>query len=119
MLFESARTDDAKGVDVHGARHAAVGQQLGRHVGYCPKCLRADVRLIVVHQPAQPKVGQSAGTRDASESSHNTTQHNTTQHNTTQHNTTQHKPTQRNAVQNKQHNTTIACKCVFCDPVNL
>lgn len=58
MPVRQGRTKDGEGVDVHFGRHAALAEQLWRHVRHRPKALRADVRRVHVQHPTQPEVRQ-------------------------------------------------------------
>ena len=57
----SNRTEHAKGVDVNRFGHAALAEQLRRHVRHRPEALRADMGGTGVQYVTEPKVRKPAG----------------------------------------------------------
>lgn len=57
---EGGLTEDGERVDVDGLGHAALAQQLGRHVGHGAEALCRDVGRVELQHAAQAEVRQPA-----------------------------------------------------------
>lgn len=56
----TVRTQDAERVHVDSLSHAALAEELRRHVGHCAEALSRDMSGMLVQNLAQPEVCQPA-----------------------------------------------------------